>query len=185
MRDHWSENVEYLNPDQVAQEKFGGWNNATAIVQAANWVTQRREELLTQKLGIAFESVFSAADKVTFLKRAKQAGYFLRCFFVSTGDPRINASRVADRVLNGGHSVPIEKIISRYARSMANLTAAIEVSDRVYIFDNSVDGVEATLCARTQDGKLRKIYANLPQWVADVVSGLPRHGEFVDLRHTT
>lgn len=70
-------------------------------------------------------------------------------FFVSTSDPRISGARVAGRVMNGGHTVPIEKIVSRYERSMANLSAAIALADRVYVYDNSVDGVEATLCARS------------------------------------
>lgn len=181
-RDHWSEGVEYLNPDEVAEQRFGGWNSNAAVKQAADWVTERREQLLQGRQGIAFETVFSAPDKVDFLKRCGEAGYFTRVFFIGTSDPRINAARVADRVLRGGHTVPIEKIISRYARSMANLSAAIAIADRVYVFDNSTDGVEARLCARTQGGLLRKVYTALPGWVADVVEPLGRHPSFVDLR---
>jgi predicted ABC-type ATPase len=181
-RDHWSEGVEYLNPDEVAEQRFGGWNSPEAVKQAADWVTARREELLVNRQGIAFETVFSASDKVDFLRRCRDAGFFTRVFFIGTGDPRINAARVADRVLRGGHSVPIEKIISRYARSIANLSAAVAIADRVYVFDNSIDGVEARLCARTEGGQLRKVYAQLPTWVADVVEPLVRHPGFVDLR---
>jgi predicted ABC-type ATPase len=180
--DRWSENVEYLNPDDVARDRFGDWNSETAMRQAAAWTTQRREELLLAGAGIAFETVFSSPEKVTFLRRAKRQGYFTRVLFIGTGDPRINAARVADRVMRGGHGVPIDKIISRYGRSMANLAAAIELADRVYIFDNSVDGVEARLCARTHEGLLRKVYGLLPDWVSAAVDGLPRHPAFVDLR---
>jgi predicted ABC-type ATPase len=181
-RDHWSEGVEYLNPDEVAEQRYGGWNSPEAVKKAADWAAERREQLLAAKSGIAFETVFSAADKVDFLRRCQSAGYFTRVFFIGTSDPRINAARVADRVLRGGHTVPIEKIVSRYARSTANLSAAIAVADRVYIFDNSVDGVEARLCARTQEGQLQKVYTQLPAWVADVVEPLARHPGFVDLR---
>jgi ABC-type hemin transport system ATPase subunit len=52
----------------------------------------------------------------------------------------------------------------------------------VYIYDNSIDNVEARLCARTCDGELRKVYGALPVWMADAVGGLPRHAKFVDLR---
>lgn len=144
-------------------------------MDAARWTTARRDELLVQRAGIAFETVFSADDKVDFLVRARDDGYFIRVFFVSTSDPRINAARVAGRVMNGGHTVPIEKILSRYERSMANLAAAIALADRVYIYDNSIDGVEATLCARTEDGQLRKVHVELPPWVDASVSSLPRH----------
>lgn len=174
-KDRWSEGVEYLNPDEVARDRFGDWNSPEAVMDAARWTTARREELLAAREGIAFETVLSADDKIDFLARAREAGYFIRVFFVSTSDPRINAARVAGRVMSGGHTVPIEKILSRYERSMANLTAAIAMADRVYIYDNSVDGVEATLCARTENGQLRKLYVDLPAWVNASVSALAQH----------
>jgi len=51
----------------------------------------------------------------------------------------------------------------------------IQLADRVYVYDNSVDDAEALLCARTQEGALRKVYVDLPQWVTDAVATLPRH----------
>jgi predicted ABC-type ATPase len=180
--ERWSEGVEYLNPDEVARDRFGDWNSPAAVLDAARWVDARREELLGLRAGIAFETVFSTSGKIDFLARAKSRGYFLRVFFIGTTDPRINAARVADRVMRGGHTVPIEKIVSRYVRSMANLSGAISLADRVYVYDNSIDNVEARLCARTQDGLLRKIYGALPEWVADATSDLARHSEFVDMR---
>lgn len=180
----WSDGVEYLNPDDVARDRFGDWNAPDAVMKAAQWTTARRDELLSARAGLAFETVFSADEKVEFLSRAKAAGYFVRVFFIGTSHPKINAARVATRVLTGGHTVPIDKIISRYARSMANLGAAIELADRVYIYDNSVEDVEAHLYARVQDGLVRKIYGALPDWVADALRDVPKHADFVDLRHS-
>ena len=181
-QDHWSEGVEYLNPDDIARDRFGDWNSPEAVLAAARWTEARREELLAARRGIAFETVFSTEAKVVFLARAREAGYFVRVFFIGTSDPRINAARVAGRVIAGGHTVPIEKIVQRYVRSMANLAAAFELADRVYVFDNSIDGVEARLCARAEGSLLRKVYGPLPPRVASATSGLPRHPRFIDLR---
>lgn len=126
--------------------------------------------------------MFSAPDKVDFLRRARASGYFTRMFYVGTSDPRINAARVADRVIRGGHTVPIEKIVSRYERSLANLAAALRLSDRVYLYDNSIDGADARLCARVTEGRLRKIYGPLPEWIAVAIATLPVHAELQDLR---
>jgi len=92
-QDRWSDGVEYLNPDDIARDRFGDWNSPNAVLQAAQWTTQRREELLAARQGIAFETVLSAPDKLDFIARARAAGYFCRIFFVSTADPRINAAR--------------------------------------------------------------------------------------------
>jgi predicted ABC-type ATPase len=180
--ERWSEGVEYLNPDEIAQERFGDWNSPDAVLKAATWTKQRREDLLSGRAGIAFETVMSTDEKIDFVARAKDAGYFVRIFFIATSDPTINAARIAARVIAGGHSVPIEKIVSRHVRAIGNLAPAIALADRVYIYDNSADGVEARLCARTQDGLLRKIYGVLPEWIADAILPLDRHPEFVDLR---
>lgn len=115
--DHWSEGVEYLNPDEIARDRFGDWNSPEAVRSAADWTARRREELLAERSSIAFESVFSGVDKLDFVRRCVDGGYFVRVFFVGTESPTINAARVAQRVMKGGHTVPIEKIVSRYARS--------------------------------------------------------------------
>lgn len=180
--DHWSDGVEYLNPDEVARDRFGDWNEPSAVLAAAQWTEARREELLDARAGIAFETVLSTAGEIAFLSRARAAGYFIRAFFVGTVDPRINAARVAGRVMAGGHTVPIEKIVSRYVGSMANLSPLIRLCDRVYVYDNSIDDVEARLCARTEGSHLRKIYGPLPEWVEAAVLGLERHPQFVDVR---
>ena len=48
------------------------------------------------------------------MDRAKEKGYFVRCYYVLTADPAINVLRVKSRVAAGGHDVPEDKIISRY-----------------------------------------------------------------------
>ena len=180
--EHWSEGVEYLNADDVARDRFGDWNSPQAVLEAARWTDARREDLLKVNQGIALETVFSSAGKVEFIERAKARGYFVRVFFIGTSDPRINASRVAGRVMAGGHTVPIEKIVTRYGRSLANLPAAIRIADRVYVYDNSEEGADARLCLRTEGGAIRKVYGELPEWVEGAVRGVGRHAEFVDLR---
>lgn len=49
--------------------------------------------------------------------------------FVLTADPQINISRVAQRVKNGGHDVPKDKIISRYHKSLDNISAMLKIAD--------------------------------------------------------
>jgi predicted ABC-type ATPase len=49
-----------------------------AILKAAEWTRNRREELLTLGAGIAFETVLSTDEKIEFLARAKDAGFHPR-----------------------------------------------------------------------------------------------------------
>ena len=38
----WLEDAIYVNPDQIAQDKFGNWNDQDAVLQAAQYCEQQR-----------------------------------------------------------------------------------------------------------------------------------------------
>lgn len=170
LRHEWLEDALYINPDQVAQERFGDWNSPEAVMQAAQYCEQQREQCLAQRHSLIFETVLSSEGKVDFIRRAHEAGYFIRVFFVSTCHPAINASRIAQRVLEGGHDVPIPKIISRYQKSILNCKRVAAIADRVYVYDNSVDDAEARLLFRMTDGLLFKRYTDdIPLWAQAII----------------
>ena len=161
----WLENAVYINPDLVAQDKFGDWNSPEAVLQAAQYCDQQREECLSNRKSLIFETVLSSEGKVDFIRRAKEAGFFIRLFFVATNHPSINASRIAQRVMEGGHDVPIAKVISRYYKSILNCKRCSGLVDRVYVYDNSIDDADARLLFRMTDGHLFKQYTDdIPDW---------------------
>lgn len=161
----WAEGTLYINPDDVARDKFGDWNSTEAIMKAARYCTELRETCLQKRRSFVFETVMSAEDKVSFIFRAKRAGFFIRLFFISTAHPSINAARIANRVLKGGHDVPITKIISRYYKSIENCYTVAPIVDRLYVYDNSVDGQDAKLQFRLVNGEVKKIYVDdIPKW---------------------
>lgn len=166
----WLEDAVYINPDIVAQEKFGDWNSPEAVRESALFCEQWREKCLANGESLIFETVMSAPDKIDFIRRAKQAGYFVRIFFISTANPTINASRIARRVMKGGHDVPIPKIISRYIKSIANCAEIAPEVDRLYVYDNSREDEKALPLFRLRDGQLGKMYIeSVPQWAENIL----------------
>ena len=122
-----------------------------------------RRELLKNRVSFTFETVMSSYDKVELLNIAQKNGYRTYLYFVATKDPIINISRVKNRVKLGGHTVPEEKIISRYYKTLANLKDAINYTNRAYIFDNSSH--ERTYLAEITDAKSIEIKTQtIPQW---------------------
>jgi predicted ABC-type ATPase len=165
LRHEWLEGAVYINPDIVAQEKFGDWNSMDAVKQSVEYCEELRERCLRDHQSLIFETVLSAEDKIDFIKRAKEAGFFIRLFFVSTEHPSVNASRIARRVMKGGHDVPISKIVSRYYKSIVNCFKASKYADRTYVYDNTAENTEAQILFRMIDGKLAKQYlSELPKW---------------------
>lgn len=166
----WAEGTIYVNPDQVAKDIFGDWNSQEAVLKAANYCADLREKCLQEGKSFVFETVFSAQDKIDFLIRAKEAGFFIRLFFISTSSPTKNASRIAKRVMEGGHDVPISKIISRYYKSIANCKTIAPIIDRLYLYDNSMDNIDAKPLFRLSSGNLVKQYSeDIPEWAKTIL----------------
>lgn len=168
----WFSGCEYINPDLIAQQELGSWNDPVAVVRAAQLAEERRHRCIEERRSLAFESVFSAPDKPLFLRTARASGYFCRLFFVGTSSPTINAARIARRVMQGGHEVPIGKIVSRYAGSIAQCAAVAAEVDRLYLYDNSVDDAEPRLVLRAANGRVVRVYGDVPQWMAPIVGQL-------------
>lgn len=170
LENEWAADSVYINPDNIAQEMFGNWNSPEAVLKAAQHSTELRYKCLDEKKNFVFETVFSSDEKLEFIRKAKDAGFFIRFFFVCTEKPSINVLRVTNRFLTGGHEVPISKIVTRYYKSLANAAVAISIVDRAYIYDNSIDNQLPKLICRMVDGALYKQYAEiLPNWVQELL----------------
>ncbi|MGJ8655252.1 MAG: hypothetical protein ACSHX6_02290 [Akkermansiaceae bacterium] len=132
-----------------------------------------RGYLLIHKISFTFETVMSHESKVAFLILAKEEGFKTYLYFIATEDPRINISRVAKRVMKGGHDVPVDKIESRYHRAIELLPLALKTVDRGYVFDNS--GTEVEWIAETSNSESNDVTSlelktvELPHWMRKVV----------------
>ena len=168
LKHEWLDSATYINPDDIANNIFGDWNSPDAINKAAKYAAELRYNLLDERKSIIFETVLSSSEKIDFIYKARESGYFIRIFFVCTDSPTINASRIARRVIQGGHDVPIPKIISRYSKSIVNCAFISKFVDRLYVYDNSRENKEPLLLFRSRTGELKKTYRNVHLWAAEI-----------------
>lgn len=129
-----------------------------------------REKLLKDNKSFCFETVMSHVSKLEDIIEANSLGYTTYLYFVCIDDPEVNISRVENRVQKGGHAVDSEIIKNRYIRTLNNLFPAIEISNKVYLFDNS--GEKLTLIAEINDAKSLKLHINeedFPNWFKEFV----------------
>ena len=122
-----------------------------------------RRRALDAGTSFTFETVMSSPDKVELLRAARARGYRTYLYFIATEDPAINAQRVRNRVAEGGHDVPPEKIVARYHRSLALLPEAIRHTNRAYLFDTSEE--HAWYFAEITDGTQIELKGDeIPHW---------------------
>jgi len=115
----------------------------------------------------SYETVLSHPSKVDFLKTAKNNGWLVYLYFISTVDSHINCDRVKERALGGKHDVPPEKIQSRYPRSLDNLFMALPHCRRAYIFDNSSE--MRLIAEKKPDNSLILNEDKIPKWLYEYV----------------
>ena len=126
----------YINPDDIAAELDGPY--ADRVRRAQSIADERRAYCVKNRDSFSFESVMSHPSKLDVMRAARDAGVNVILYFVATDDPQINVTRVANRVARGGHDVPEDRIIARYARTLNLLPAAVRLAHRSYLFDNSL-----------------------------------------------
>ena len=121
----------YVNADDIKSA------DCSTDMEAALKAEELREKLVVSHKGFTFETVLSTERNLNLLRRAKAAGFFIRCIYVLTANPAVNVSRIKSRVANGGHDVPREKIFSRYEKALALLPELVTVCDVMHIYDNT------------------------------------------------
>lgn len=121
----------YINADVIKASTH--CDDLTAAKQAE----ALREDAMAHKRDFTFETVLSTQRNLDLLRRTKEQGYFVRGYFVFTRHPNVNVLRVQSRAKEGGHNVPIDKILKRYNLTMANLPLLIDVCDICHVYDNT------------------------------------------------
>jgi predicted ABC-type ATPase len=125
-----------------------------------------RQRWIASGESFTFETVMSGVDKLEALKQSKRKDYRTYLYYICIDDVSINEARISNRVAQGGHSVPVEKVTTRYKRSLAQLANAIKLVDRAYMFDNS--GKEHRLIATFDTGHVVDIYGDpQPRWLVE------------------
>jgi len=98
-----------------------------------------------------------------------------RLVYIGTEAVETNLTRIANRVLAGGHNIPETDVRRRYQRSLRNAPIAISRADHVILFDNSTEqGYQ--LVGVIDRGKAEWL-GPLPQWAAGLLdsgTGLPK-----------
>ena len=126
-------------------DKVGRYTNADDIVattgmdnmEAAVLVDRMRYDSIDKKEDFTFETVLSSEYKLNILRKAREEGYFIKCVFVLTIDPKINITRIESRVAIGGHNVESSKVVDRYYKSINNIKELIEICDIMHVYDNT------------------------------------------------
>ena len=149
---------EFINADEIAKG-LSPFQPENVAMQAGRIMLARMDELLQKGETFAFETTLATKSYKQKIEWAQANGYEVTLLFFWLDSPNMAKKRVAQRVAEGGHSIPSETIERRYHNGIANLFAIyIDMVDICYIFDNSEGRKE--LIAQKERHKDIVIYNN-------------------------
>ena len=143
---------EFINADEIAKG-LSPFQPESVAMQAGRIMLARMDELLQKGETFAFETTLATKSYKQKIEWAQANGYEVTLLFFWLCNVAMAKERVAQRVAEGGHSIPSETIERRYHNGIANLFAIyMDMVDICYIFDNS-EGERTPIAKKYKGGK--------------------------------
>ena len=129
--------IHFVNADLIAAD-LSPLKPGLAAIAAARMVLREIDRLAKARADFAFESTLSGLTHVRRLETWRKAGYRVEIVFLRLESTQLALRRVAARVRQGGHNVPREDVIRRYARGWQNFQSVYRpLADSWAIYENS------------------------------------------------
>lgn len=121
--------------------------------------------------GVSFtqETTLSGHRPKAAAKRAKEAGYYIRLYYVGLDTAEESKRRIANRVARGGHDIDEADVERRFAGRWEALRAVLPFCDEAAFYDNDNGFVEV---AAYRNGELILEGERRPRWIAELAEYL-------------
>lgn len=161
--------IPFVNADNIAKIVYPDTQEDRSY-DAAKLAEQIRRDLLMSGSSFCFETVYSHPSKIDFLAEAKALGYEVIMVVIHLENTQLNLARVAERVSEGGHSVPDKKVETRIPRTLKHINTSIPLCDRIQIYDNSFADDPFKRVVTIQNGVITSHVDPLPTWAKELLS---------------
>jgi predicted ABC-type ATPase len=129
---------QFVNADYIAYG-LSPFDVESVAIEAGRIMLHRIKELLDLREDFAIETTLATRSYVSLVQRAQAIGYNVTLIHIWLSSPEMAFERVAERVRNGGHNIPVDVIERRYYKGLDNLFKLfMPVCDTWIIADNSL-----------------------------------------------
>ena len=148
-----------VDVDRITAE-LGG--NALTGGKAA---LRKIRECIDKGVSFAQETTLSGYKTEATAKQVKDMGYHVRLFYIGLDSAEESISRIENRVKRGGHDIPSDDVVRRFASRWEAVAKVLPYCDEAEFYDN---GNGFTLVAEYCNGELRTIGSRVPQWLEEL-----------------
>lgn len=152
-----------VDVDKITAE-LGG--NALAGGKAA---LRKISECIDKGISFTQETTLSGRKTEATAKQVKELGYHVRLFYIGLDSAEESLSRIANRVKRGGHDIPQDDVVRRFAGRWEAVSKVLPYCDEAEFYDNDNGFV---LVAEYRNGEIRTIGSRRPQWLMELIQYL-------------
>lgn len=128
---------EFVNADEIAHG-LSPFNPENVSIEAGRLMIHRINELMGREATFAVETTLATKTYVNLVRQAQSLGYIVTLVFFWLRTPELAMQRVAERVSNGGHNIPVTTTRRRYVSGINNLfNLYAPVVNAWFVYDNS------------------------------------------------
>lgn len=110
------------------------------LVAASRILLHEIEERIAKGEDFAFETTLAGRGYLRLIQRLQGQGWQVELIYLALPSMKMSKLRVTERVVHGGHNIPIKDIERRFARSLRNLLNDYsQVANRTRCFMNTDD----------------------------------------------
>ena len=142
--------------------------SAASPIAAGREVLRLAKKYLEQGQSFTIETTLAGKNYLEMMNRARTLGFEVVLVYIGTEDVGINLSRIAQRVMRGGHDVPEADVRRRYWRSLQNLPLAVRLADHSLVFDNSTE--QGYQLVAVLSSSVVQLFEPLPRWATSLKS---------------
>ena len=137
-------NIPFLSNDKFYYESFSGLDIPTEKKYnlAKRKCKEEINKFIKEEKSFVLENVCAKDSKLELINGFKNNGYKIIIYFISVNNVELTIERSIKREENGYLSINEKKIHDRYRRSLNNVRKLMDISDEMYIYDNSGDTIK-------------------------------------------
>lgn len=129
----------FVNADLIAAG-LAPFAPETAAVQAGRLMLQELARHFASRISFAFETTLSGRGYLRMITQWQAAGYRVKLIFLELASADEAIARVAQRVKQGGHDIPVEVIRRRFIAGRSNFERLYSPKvDAWALYDNSAE----------------------------------------------
>ncbi len=145
-----------VDPDKFSAELGGN------IYEGCKLAVQTLEDALAAGSSFTQETTLSGGYSRKLAQRAKEAGYYVRLYYVGLDTLSESIQRIQNRVRKGGHDIPAHKVEMRFAHRFQDVSKILPYCNEAKFFDNE-NGFR--LVAEYRNGELLPLGNTQPDWL--------------------